>query len=224
MEIKSVPFGAKNSNPRKNKQFNVSGEVSKITIHHMAGIMDAEDCAKMHLSGTKSSANYYIGVNGEIVSGVAENRRAWTSSSRDNDYNAVTIEVSNNANSAPWEVSKAAMDSLIALCVDICLRNHIEHLTYTGNANGNLTEHRMFAKTECPGEYLHSKMSEIAVKVNSIINPKNGNDKVYVVKKGDTLYKIAINHHTTVNALRAINPAITDPNKIYPGQEVRIKW
>ena len=224
MEVKTVSFGAKNSNPRKNKQFNVSGEVSKITIHHMAGIMDAEQCAKMHLAGTKSSANYYIGVKGEIVRGVSEDRRAWTSSSRSNDYNAITIEVSNNSDSSPWEVSKASMDALIALCADICIRHKIPKLIYTGKEDGTLTEHRMFAKTECPGEYLHSKMGEIAERVNGVINPKSTPENVYIVKKGDTLYKIAINHHTTVNALRAINPAITDPNKIYPGQEVRLKW
>ncbi|MBO7676878.1 MAG: N-acetylmuramoyl-L-alanine amidase [Erysipelotrichaceae bacterium] len=223
MEILSFDFGTKNSNPRKSKTYNPSGEVSKITIHHMAGVMDAKQCAEMHKAGTKASANYYIGVKGEIVAGVSEDRRAWTSSSRTNDYQAITIEVSNNANNAPWEVSNASMDALIALCVDICIRHKIAKIIYTGHSNGNLTEHRMFAKTECPGEYLHSRMSWIADKINSIIcTPKTEN--TYIVQKGDTLYKIAKDHNTSVIALRSINPQITNPNKIYPGQEVILRW
>jgi hypothetical protein len=39
---------------------------------------------------------------------------------------------------------------LVNLCVDICKRYGFR-LNYTGNANGSLTEHRMFASTSCPG-------------------------------------------------------------------------
>ena len=80
------------SNERKNKYYNKDGKVTKITIHHMAGIMKAADCALMHKRGGKSSANYYIGKDGEILVGVPEDRRAWTSSSRENDYQSITIE------------------------------------------------------------------------------------------------------------------------------------
>ena len=40
-------------------------------------------------------------------------------------------------------------------------------LVYTGDAEGNLTIHKMFkGETECPGPYLESKMEEIAAEVN----------------------------------------------------------
>ena len=49
-------------------------------------------------------------------------------------------------------------------------------------------------------------------------------DKVYyTVKKGDTLSKIAKEYKTTVQNILALNPAITNPNKIYVGQKVRVK-
>lgn len=40
--------------------------------------------------------------------------------------------------------------------------------------------------------------------------------KIYVIKKGDTLWSIAQKHGTTTNKLIELNPGI-DPNLIYPG-------
>lgn len=48
-------------------------------------------------------------------------------------------------------------------------------------------------------------------------------EEYYTVKKGDTLTKIAKNYGTTVDALMALNPQITDKNKIYVGQRIRVK-
>lgn len=45
----------------------------------------------------------------------------------------------------------------------------------------------------------------------------------YTVVKGDALSKIAKSYGTTVEAIRALNPAITNPHKIYVGQKVRVK-
>ena len=45
---------------------------------------------------------------------------------------------------------------------------------------------------------------------------------VYIVQPGDTLFKIAQRFGTTVNAILAANPEITDPNRIYPGQKILI--
>lgn len=161
-----VDFGTKNSNPRKNTTYNKTGVITKITVHHMAGVMTAKACAQMHYRSSGSSANYYIGNNGEISLGVPESRRAWTSSSRANDYNAITIEVSNSKVGGDWPVSDAAFNACIELCKDICKRNNITKLEYTGDANGNLTRHNMFAKTACPGPYLQARFPEIADRVN----------------------------------------------------------
>lgn len=142
-----VDFGTEKSNPRQEK-------VSKITIHHMACNMEAVDCAKMHRdSNVQASANYYIGTDGTICAGIDEGRRAWTSSSRDNDFFAVTIEVSNDSGAPSWTVSAKAYDSLIKLCADICKRYGITP-HYTGDRDGTLTIHSMFANTECCGAYL----------------------------------------------------------------------
>lgn len=138
--------------------------ISKITIHHMAGVMSAEQCMRYHrTANVQASANYYIGKSGEIGQSVHESDRAWTSSSNWNDQRAVTIEVSNSKTGEPWEISGKAYASLIALCADICKRNGIESVHYTGAKDGSLTEHRMFSSTACPGTTIHNMLVSGAI-------------------------------------------------------------
>ena len=68
-------------------------------------------------------------------------------------------------------MSDKVFDKLVALCVDICRRNGIEKLEYTGDAEGNLTRHNMFAATACPGPYLQSRFPLIAELVNEQLKP-----------------------------------------------------
>ena len=44
----------------------------------------------------------------------------------------------------------------------------------------------------------------------------------YTIKSGDTLSQIAKNNNTTVAAIQAANPSITNPNRIYAGQTLNI--
>ena len=150
-----------NYNPRNGR------EIKKITIHHMAGNLTVEQCGNVFASSSRqASSNYGIGTDGRIAMYVEEKNRSWCSSSSSNDYQAITIEVANCKGAPNWEVSDKAMKSLINLCVDICKRNNIKELNFTGNANGNLTQHNYFAATACPGPYLKSKFSYIATEVN----------------------------------------------------------
>lgn len=59
---------------------------------------------------------------------------------------------------------------------------------------------------------------EVQDRVNEILGVNN----TYIVKKGDTLSKIAYEHKTTVSKLIALNN-IKDANKIYIGQKVRVR-
>lgn len=144
-----------------------TGTIDTITIHHMAGNLSLQTCGKIFQpGGRQASANYGIDSDGNIGLYVPEKYRAWTSSNRDNDNRAVTIEVSNDGAAPDWHVSDKALASLVELCVDICLRNGIQRLHYTGDCKGNLTRHNMFTATTCPGPYLQSKFPEIAAGVN----------------------------------------------------------
>lgn len=153
---------------RTHDEFNPRGVINKITIHHMAGNLSVETCGNIFASEARqASANYGIGSDGRVGLYVDEAHRAWTSGSPANDYRAVTIEVANDQVGGNWHVSDKALNKLIELCVDICRRNHIQKLDYTGDANGDLTMHKFFQATTCPGPYLTSKMQYIADTVNA---------------------------------------------------------
>lgn len=142
--------------------------IDKITIHHMAGDLSVETCGNLFANPSReASSNYGIGSDGRVGLYVDEGDRAWASASPSNDNRAVNIEVANCETGGDWPVSAAAYSKLIDLCVDICQRNGIKALNYTGDADGNLTEHRMFVATACPGPYLHERMGRIAAEVNS---------------------------------------------------------
>lgn len=142
-------------------------KICKITPHHMAGNLSIETCGNVFApSSRQASSNYGIGSDGRIGCYVPEEYRAWTSSNAANDQQAITIEVANSSTGGNWPVSDAAWNSLVDLCVDICKRYNFT-LSWTGDANGSLTNHDMFANTNCPGPYLKSRMAELANTVNA---------------------------------------------------------
>lgn len=154
-----------NYNPRNQK-------IDRITVHHMAGNLTIDGC-KNALVSRGGSVNYAIQSDGTIGLLLEEKNRAWTSNSPENDYRAVTIEVANapGAGEPDWKVTDAALQSTIKLCADICKRNGIKKLTFTGQLNGsNLTMHKWFYATGCPGQYLGGKFPYIVQEVNKILN------------------------------------------------------
>lgn len=174
------------NNPRKYP-------ITKITIHHAAAVASVEGLGSVFASAARqASANYGIGSDGRVGLYVDEANRAWTSSNRENDEMAVTIEVSNSQKGGNWPVSDKVLAKLIDLVTDICQRNGIEKLNYTGDKTGNLTRHNMFAATACPGPYLQSKFPYIAEEVNKRLAPKE--DKgIYQITVANLSYDEAEN-------------------------------
>lgn len=145
-----------------------------IVIHHMAGNLSVEECGDVFASSFReASSNYGVDSNGRVGLYVDEKDRSWATASREIDSKAVTIEVANDVVGGNWHVSDKALKKTIELCADICKRNGIKKLTFTGNKNGNLHAHRWYASTECPGQYLYSKFSYIADEVNKILGNKS---------------------------------------------------
>ena len=213
-----------NFTPMSNKKNEI------IVIHHMAGKLSVEQCGAVFApTSRKASSNYGVDGDGRIGLYVEEKNRSWATSSKACDSKAITIEVANSVVGGNWAVSDKALSSLINLCVDICKRNGIKQLNYTGDKRGNLHMHRWYAATGCPGEYLGSKFPYIAREVNKRLN---GNitsstpslpetSSIYTVKSGDTLSSIARKYNTTYQKLAEIN-GIQDPSKIYVGQVLKV--
>jgi hypothetical protein len=181
-ELTNIVVEANSSNYTQGRK---GHKVCKITPHHMAGILTAEQCGKIFQNANRNaSANYGIGNDGKIACYVGEENRAWTSSSSSNDCQAITIEVSNCEIGGDWKISDAAWNSLVNLCVDICKRYNFK-LTYDGTANGSLTRHNMFANTSCPGTYLQSKFQELADTVNAKLNESSTTSNTSSNKKSN---------------------------------------
>lgn len=146
--------------------------VTRVTVHHMAGNLTADQCGAVFASTARqASSNYGIGSDGEIACYVDEDNAAWTSSSYDNDNRAITIEVA-DYDCDNWIPSQDAYDSTVKLCADICQRYGITP-TYTGDTRGSFTEHMMFAATGCPGPWWHEHMSDF---VQDVITYMEGGD------------------------------------------------
>lgn len=142
-------------------------KIDTITIHHAAGNASVETMGNIFApTSRKASANYGIGSDGRVACYVEEENRAWTSSSTANDNRAITIEVANCGGAPDWPISDKAYAALLDLCEDIC-RRHGFTLNFTGDKSGNLTMHKWFKATACPGPYLESKFPDIAREVNA---------------------------------------------------------
>lgn len=140
-------------------------KITDITIHHMAGNLTVEQCGQVFQTRPASS-NYGIDSRGRVGMYVEERYASWANSNFASNQRSITIELANDRTGGNWHVSDTAINKCIELCVDICRRNGIKRLNFTGNTSGNLTAHRMFTATACPGDYLYSKFNYIANEVN----------------------------------------------------------
>lgn len=153
---------------------NGRSKIDTITIHCMVAQWTAKECCDYFAKTTRQcSSNYTVGKDGSKGLSVEEKNRAWTSSSSTNDNRAITIEVASDVKS-PYKITDKAYNSLIDLLEDICKRNNIKKLVWSDNKTNrithknscNMTVHRDFAATACPGDYLYGQMSNIAKEVN----------------------------------------------------------
>lgn len=154
-------------------------EIDTVTVHCTAGSKNSTAksvCDYLANGNRAASANYIVGGDGSIACNVNECDRSWCSSSAENDNRAVTIEVASD-NTAPYEITDKAFDTLIKLLADICKRNSIHKLIWSDDKdyrvhhiNGtNMTCHRDYAAKNCPGDYIYERLGIIAEEVNKIL-------------------------------------------------------
>lgn len=150
--------------------------IDTITIHCAVGQLSVETLGSIFApTSRKASSQYGVGFDGRIGMYCEEKNRSWCSSSSANDQRAITIEVACDPY-APYTVNSTAYSALIKLVADICKRNGISDLKWKGDktligqvSKQNMTAHRWFASTACPGDYLYSHEAEIAEEVNKLL-------------------------------------------------------
>lgn len=133
--------------------------IQSITIHHMAGDLDADDCNRIwRNAGT--SAHYSIDRNGWIVQHVDDGDRAWACGdgldwgSPGNDC-SISIEHANN-NSDPWTVYDAAIESGAHLVAALCKAYGLGRPEWMVN----VFPHSARSATACPGELAGSQNAQ----------------------------------------------------------------
>ena len=197
-----------------NRTPNRNHAIDTITIHCFVGQVNAKrGCEVFQPSSKRASCNYVVGYDGKIGLCVEEKDRSWCSggydkngnpirvngiSGKSNDYQAVTIEVACD-NKHPYAITEKAMAALIELCTDICRRNGIKKLLWSGDKNlvgnpskQNLTVHRWFANKACPGDYIYDRLGDIAAKVNAKLGSSSTTPVVPAAPESNVPYKVRI--------------------------------
>lgn len=153
-------------------------KIDRISPHCVVGQLSAESIGGCFTkSSRQASCNYGIGKDGRVVLVVDEANRSWCTSSNANDQRAVTIECASDS-TAPYAFNNAVYNKLIDLCADICRRNGKKKLLWFADKNTALnynpkadeivlTVHRWFANKSCPGDWMYSRMGDLANKVNA---------------------------------------------------------
>lgn len=220
-----------------NKTVGRTSSIDTITPHCVVGQISAETIGNVFRpTSAQASSNYGIGYDGKIGMYCEEKDRSWCTSSSANDNRAVTIECASDT-IHPYAFKDIVYKKLIELCVDICKRNNKTRLLWLGDKNKTLnyrpepyemilTVHRWFANKSCPGDWMYSRMGDLANKVTAQLSGQNTNtdtktDGTYTVVAGDTLGSIAKKYNTTVDELVKLNN-IKNPNLINVGQKIKI--
>lgn len=180
--------------------------ITKITIHHAAGVMSFDTLLNYVATCPRDMSANYVLRQGKLGLVVDEKYRAWTSSNAENDHRAVTIEVGNSSSGGQWPIADVDLELLIKWCADVCKRNNIPKLYYDGTPNGSLTLHEMFAATGCPGPYIKSKINYICTEVNKLINSTStGNTTPSAPNAtGNSTYKVVTNVYGYMTAADAV--------------------
>ena len=168
--------------------------IDRITPHCVVGQLTAESiCGCFTSPSREASCNYGIGKDGKIALCVEEKNRSWCSSSSANDQRAVTIECASDLNH-PYAMTTAVYNSLVKLCTDICKRNGKKKLLWLGDKNKTLnyspksdemilTVHRWFANKSCPGDWLYSRLGDLASKVTAALGGSSSFNNLDNAKK-----------------------------------------
>lgn len=190
--------------------------IDRITPHCVVGQCSAESLGALFAETSRqASSNYGIDKDGRVGMYCEEKDRSWCSSNRENDHRGITIECASDTKH-PYAMYDAVYDSLVELCTDICKRNGKNKLIWIADKAGALayepavdemliTVHRWFANKSCPGDWLYSRLGDLANKVTTAL----GN----------------VETAPTPEQKPQVKPSVTYPEKLTEGlYRVRKNW
>lgn len=213
-----------------NKNVNRKYAIDRITPHCVVGQCSVETLGNVFApTSRQASSNYGIGPDGRIGMYCEEKDRSWCTSSAANDHRAITIECASDI-AHPYAMKEIVYKRLIELCEDICKRNGKTKLLWIADKEKALsynpapdemliTVHRWFDNRSCPGDWLFSRLGDLAAKVTSQLSkeePVEDNKIKYLVQIG--AYSKKENAEEMLNKLKAagFDAVIKSEDEIVP--------
>ena len=154
--------------------------IDRITPHCVVGQCTAESLGALFADPNRqASSNYGIDKDGRVGMYCPESNRSWCTSNRDNDQRAITVECASDTKH-PYTMYDAVYAALVELCTDVCRRNDKTKLLWFGDKEKSLayepaademliTVHRWFANKSCPGDWLYSRLGDLASSVTTAL-------------------------------------------------------
>lgn len=187
-----------------------SDTIHGIVIHHAASTSFDSIGQVFSQSGRQGSAHYGIW-EGNIDQYVPEECTAWHCGDWAGNCCTIGIECTNDRGAPYWTVSEGTFNTLVKLCADIAKRNGLGKLKFGPNdVYPTLSAHRDWSATYCCGDYLYSRMNELAEKANKINYPDKKAELVWSKLEKTTTYITVRDTHlydfnkTNINDLVAI--------------------
>lgn len=148
-----------------------SDTIHGIVIHHAASTSLDSVGTVFSQYGRGGSAHY--GVKGKQVHQyVREEDTAWHCGDWPGNCCTVGIEVVNSVGAPDWLVDEETFGTVCKLVADIAKRNGLGKIKFEPDGvYPTLSAHRDWSPTYCPGDYLYSRMNEIAERANAINYP-----------------------------------------------------
>ena len=222
--------------------------IDRISPHCVVGQCTAEGLGDWFAkSSTQASSNYGIDRNGRVGLYVEEKNRSWCTSSNANDQRAVTIECARDTKE-PYTMNSSVYATLIKLCTDICRRNGKTKLLWLEDKHKSLaydpaademviTVHRWFANKSCPGNWLYSRLGDLASKVTAAlgstteapakpVEPEQPKAQIYRVRKAWAdaksqvgAYKVLANAKISADTHPGYSVFDADGKVVYPVEQ-----
>lgn len=187
-----------------------SDTIHGIVIHHAASTSFDSIGTVFSQYGRGGSAHYGIWED-KIDQYVREEDTAWHCGDWAGNSCTIGIECTNNVGAPNWTISEGTFNTLVKLCADIAKRNGLGKLKFEPDGTyPTLSAHRDWSATYCCGDYLYSRMNELADKANKINYPdKKAELKWSKLDKTTTYLTVRDTHlydfnKTSVNDLVAV--------------------
>jgi LysM repeat protein len=210
-----------------------SAKIDMIVIHKAEG--SASSCWNWFQNpASQVSAHYVVDDNGAVTQMVPDADTAWHAGNW--DYNCRSIGIENAGFTAENDISDTHMKALAALCRSLCDRygipkdrqhiiGHVEVPQSTHTDPGHFFSwptFMLYLNTGASNPALATRDGATVSTGAPAATPAPASGNGYTIQWGDCLSVLAERFGTSVAAILAVNPEITNPDLIFAGAKLTL--